>query len=104
MTAPGLVGVVSSSPPGIARGPSPGTVASIVRAAGLASAPATRRTAHTAQVRGVKMGALGRGGGQEGLCLESWPKVRIVSSTGEIIFLELSLEICEGEMPRWLKF
>lgn len=50
------------------------------------------------------MGALGRGGGQEGLCLESWPKVRIVSSTGEIIFLELSLEICEGEMPRWLKF
>lgn len=30
------------------------------------------------------MGALGRGGGQEGLCLECWPKVLIVSASGEM--------------------
>lgn len=73
MTAPGLVGVVSSSPPGTAQGPSPGTVASIVRAAGLDSAPATLRTAHTAQVSGVKDGSPGKG----------WWTGRVVS--GQII-------------------
>lgn len=57
VTAPGLVGVVSSSPPGTVQGPSPGMVASIVRAAVPASAPATLRTAHMAQVRDVKDGS-----------------------------------------------
>lgn len=61
VTAPGLVGVVSNSPPGTAQGPSPGMVASIVRAAAPAFAPATLRTAHLAQVRGMKDGSLGKG-------------------------------------------
>lgn len=61
VTAPGLVGVVSSSPPGTAQGPSPGMAASIVRAAVPASAPATLRTARLAQVRGVEDGSPGKG-------------------------------------------
>lgn len=61
VTAPGLVGAASSSPPGTAQGPSPGMVASTVRAAGPASAPATLRTAHLAQVRVVKDGSPGKG-------------------------------------------
>lgn len=51
VTALGAVGVVSSSLPGTALGPSPGMVASTVRAAAPASVPATPKTAQLAQVR-----------------------------------------------------
>ena len=56
MTALGAVGVVSSSLPGTAHGPSPGMVASTVRAAVPASVPATPRTAQLAQVRSGRDG------------------------------------------------
>lgn len=65
MTAPGLVEVVSNSPPGTAQSLSPGMVESIVRAAVPASVPVTLRTARMAQVRGVRgvrVGSPGKGG------------------------------------------
>lgn len=79
VTALGAAGVVSSSHPGTARGPSPGMVANTARAAGPASAPATLRTARLAQVRG------GTGSGrQEGLSFECWTKVLTASAAGEV--------------------
>lgn len=71
MTALGPVGVVSSSPPETALGLSPGMVASTVRAAAPASAPATLRTAQLAQVRSSRDGSPWEGTvEQEGLSLE----------------------------------
>lgn len=78
VTALGAVGVVSSSLPGTAHGPSPGMVASTVRAAVPASVPATPRTAQLAQVRsgrdGIPWKALSLGfrdqGGIKGPALE----------------------------------
>lgn len=61
VTALGAVGVVSSSPPGTAQGPSPGMVASTARVAVPVSAPATLRTAQAAQVRAGKAESPGRG-------------------------------------------
>lgn len=71
VTALGPVGVVSSSPPETALGLSPGMVASTVRAAAPASAPATLRTAQLAQVRSSRDGSPWEGTvEQEGLSLE----------------------------------
>lgn len=62
VTALGAVEVVSSSLPGTAHGPSPGMVASTVRAAIPAFVPAIPRTAQLAQVRSGGDGSLGRDG------------------------------------------
>lgn len=93
MTALGPVGVVSSSLPGTAQGPSPGMVASTARVAVPASAPATLRTAQVVQVRAGKTGSLGKDGRQEGLPLECRTKVLADSTSGGsfFIFPELSL-------------